>query len=162
MIIRTSWRLLLRGILLGIVAALLGSLAFTILVFLILASREGGFSGVLTWEGIAAVLGYALIPGLAITFGLSLVPAALGGMALAGLIRYMATRVTQIVLVSTLIGIILGATAAGLSALIGLRTVLWDLAAMPELYVPLLFLACSIAAIAGGLVGRSLSLPYRG
>ena len=159
---RTARWPLLRGLLLGIVAALLGSLAFTILVFLILANREGGFSGVLSAEGIAAVLGYALIPGYAITFGLSLIPAALGGMALASLIRYMATRVAQIVLVSVLIGIAVGAAAVGLSALIGLKTVLWSLAETPDLYVPLLFLACGIAAIAGGLVGRSLSLQYRG
>jgi len=84
----------------------------------------------------------------------------LGGMALAGLIRYLASKFSRIELASTVAGILLGATAAGVSAWLSLRTALEALLEVPNPFVLLVIPALIIAAVAGGLVGRKLSSKY--
>lgn len=160
MIQRTLRRELLRGSLLGLITALLGSLIFSALAFLVLASRKGAFSGVPTLEGATAVLGYVCLPGILISFGFSFVPAALGGMVLAGAIRFLATKVTRDSHIGFLVGAIVGAACAGTAAFLSLSTVLWSLAETPETSFPLVLLALGIGAFGGGLVGRRLSMEH--
>lgn len=123
MVKRPLWRELLVGGLEGVVGALLGSLILISIGILVLTIQESAWEDLSSAEGIFFLLVHAVLPGVLVCFGFSFIPGALGGMTLAGLVRHLASRVSNIDPVSAVVGMFVGVAAAGVSAWLALRTV---------------------------------------
>jgi hypothetical protein len=159
---RPLWRELLVGGFWGIIGALLGNLILVSIGILVLMIQENAWEDLSSAEGIFFLLVHAVLPGVLICFGFSFIPGALGGMTLAGLVRYLAGKVSDVDLVGAMAGMLMGVAAAAVSAWLALRTVLWAPPDESRPYVvPSGILACIIAAAVGRLVGRKLSSRYR-
>ena len=158
MSVSSIWRLLLRGLGWGIVASVLGNIVFGLAVpptFFVMdiffsTSSLPSVQGVKVsaqdiWEMLNICLIFA-------SFGLlySLIPAAVGGVTLAGLLKYLSTRVDNLPCVSAIVGGWVGGVAGVVSSLPGLYS-------FPNLAC-LAILAWIIASVVGGLVGRRLAL----
>jgi hypothetical protein len=150
------WRLLLRGLGWGIVASLLGNIVFGLAVpptfFLVdtFARSLPSVQGVnISLQDIGEMLNICLIFAL---FGLlfSFIPAAVGGIALASLLKYLSSRAANLLHLSTAVGGLVGGVAGVVSSLPGL----YSFPTLAYLVVP----AWIIASVAGGLVSRRLAL----
>jgi len=89
-----------------------------------------------------------------------LLPAILGGMLLASVVRRYAGRVAQIRVLGFRVGAALGALGAAAVASVGLMTVLSFLEGRPLLTATFVLLATITGAATGGVVGRKLAKPY--
>ena len=146
------------GGLTGVIAALIGNLVFSAVATAAVLIRDSMVRGWSSFglDGLGPIaegyLGVALI-----CFGFSAIPALVGGIALAGSIRYLGTKTRHSALVGPISGVILGTGAAGIGILIGLRVAFWDWVEDPAFYIPFILFACVVGAVAGGLAGRKLS-----
>jgi hypothetical protein len=157
MSVGSIWRLLLRGLGWGIVASLLGNI-----VFGVVAQPLINIVGILTYYPVNTITGVSVslqdVKGMLvfslyfIFLGLlnSLIPAAAGGVVLASLLKYLSSRVTNLLSVSAAEGGLVGGIAGVISSLLSLYS-------FPNLAY-LAVLAWIIASVAGGLVGRRLAL----
>jgi hypothetical protein len=152
----STWRLLLRGLGWGIVASVLGNIAFgltippTFFVVAAITSSLPSFQGFdVSLQNILEMLNICLAFAL---FGLlfSFIPATVGGVVLAGLLKYLSSRVAVSPRLSAVVGGLVGGVAGVVSSLPGLSS----FPGLAYLVVP----AWIIAIVAGGLVGRRLAL----
>ena len=150
------WRLLLRGMGWGIAASVLGNIVFglavppTSFVMDALTSSLPSVQGAnISLQDILEMLQICLTFTL---FGLlfSFIPATVGGIVLAGLLKYLSSRVADLAHLSTIVGGLVGGVAGVVSSLPGLHS----FPTLAFLVVP----AWIIAIVAGGLVGRRLAL----
>ena len=153
---RPIWRLLLRGLGWGLVASLLGNIVFGLAVpptFFVVDTFTRSLPSVqganISLRDIGEMLNICLIFAL---FGLlfSFIPAAVGGIALASLLKYLSSRSANLLHLSTAVGGLVGGVAGVVSSLPGL----YFFPPFAHLVVP----AWIIASVAGGLVGRRLAL----
>jgi hypothetical protein len=157
MFIWSIGRLLLRGLGWGILASVLGNIVFGVIAQFMIS-----IVGILTYypvdtitgvsislQDIEEMLGFSLYFAF---FGLlfSFIPATAGGVILAGLLKYLSSRVTDLAQLSTAVGGLVGGAAGVVSSLPGL-------ASFPNLAY-LVVPAWIIAIVAGGLAGRRLAL----
>jgi hypothetical protein len=155
------WRLLLRGFCWGIAASLFGSLVFGVVGLLITV-----FSGIVTYSVDISKWEFNLLPqtiwGLfpfllyLIVFGtlFSLIPSAVGGVALAGLLQLFGSRTVN----SSYIGTIMGSLVGGMAGVVSsFSAVFFLLGGQVGGLAHLAVLAWIIAFALGGLVGRRLA-----
>jgi hypothetical protein len=156
MSVGSIWRLLLRGLGWGIVASLLGNIVFGLAVpptFFVVDTFTRSLPSVqganISFRDIGEMLNICLIFAL---FGLlfSFIPAAVRGIALASLLKYLSPRAANLLHLSTAVGGLVGGVAGVVSSLPGL----YFFPPFAYLVVP----AWIIAFVAGGLVGRRLAL----
>jgi len=156
MSVSSIWQLLLRGLGWGIVASVLGNIAFGLAVpptsFVmdaLTASLPSVRGANISLQNILEMLNICLAFAL---FGLlfSFIPAAVGGIVLASLLKYLSPKVDNLPCVSTVVGGLVGGVAGVVSSLPGLSS----FPTLAFLVVP----AWIIAIAAGGLVGRQLAL----
>jgi hypothetical protein len=160
MSIRSIWRLLLRGLGWGVVASVLSNIIFGLAVpptTFVMGTLTASLPSVQLYGSTSNILPQDILEMLNIClifafFGLlfSFIPATVGGVVLAGLLKYLSSRVAVSPRLSAVVGGLVGGVAGVVSSLPGLSS----FPGLAYLVVP----AWIIAIVAGGLVGRRLAL----
>jgi hypothetical protein len=159
---QSTRRAVLRGLGWGLVASLLSSWTFTLLIFL----KEFYLDAMLdplkfpppTLSELFADVGFILVIlffGFSFNLLFSCIPGMVCGAALGVLVHYVAPRVARPVSISILIGVVVGGTAGVSSSFLALGIFQMRGEGI------LLIMAYVVAALAGGLVGWRLGLTYQ-